>query len=38
MRAQSATPATPPVEWSTLLIDAVNKPGVIHDAYRRFWT
>src|SRR4051812_32696153 len=37
MRAQKVTPVAPPAEWSTLLIDAVTKPGVIHDAYRRFW-
>ena len=30
------TPAPHP-EWSQLLIDAVDKPGVLSDAYRRFW-
>lgn len=33
----SAASASPPVEWSTLLADAVNTPGVIHAAYQRFW-
>jgi hypothetical protein len=37
MRASTSTSASPPVEWSTLLADAVNTPGVIHDAYSRFW-
>jgi len=36
MRASIAS-ASLPVEWSTLLADAVNTPGVIHDAYSRFW-
>jgi hypothetical protein len=25
-------------DWSALLVDAVAKPGVISDAYRRFWS
>ena len=37
MRASTASSASPAIEWSTLLADAVSKPGVIHDAYRRFW-
>lgn len=36
MRA-AVSSAPPPAEWSTLLADAVSKPGVIHDAYSRFW-
>ena len=27
----------PPIDWSVLLTDAVAKPGVISEAYRRFW-
>jgi len=27
----------PPAEWSAILIDAVAKPGVIAEAYSRFW-
>lgn len=27
----------PPADWSAILIDAVRKPGVISEAYRRFW-
>jgi antirestriction protein ArdC len=26
-----------PAEWSALLVEAVNKPGVISSAYSRFW-
>jgi hypothetical protein len=37
MRESTSPSASPPVEWSTLLADAVNTPGVIHDAYSRFW-
>src|SRR6266571_5216942 len=37
MRASTSSSAPPPVEWSTLLADAVNTPGVTHDAYSRFW-
>ena len=29
--------AKPPLEWSAILADAVEKPGVISQAYRRFW-
>ena len=32
-----AARAAPPAEWSALLVDAVNKPGVISSAYSRFW-
>lgn len=28
----------PPAAWSAILADAVNKPGVISEAYQRFWT
>src|SRR6266700_6373594 len=35
MRAPSHAPA--PAAWSAILADAVAKPGVIHDAYHRFW-
>jgi antirestriction protein ArdC len=35
MRASSSAPA--PVAWSAILADAVAKPGIIHDAYERFW-
>lgn len=28
----------PPMEWSAILIDAVSKPGVISEAYSRFWS
>jgi antirestriction protein ArdC len=39
MRASSASSsASPPIEWSALLADAVSKPGVIHSAYQRFWS
>ena len=27
----------PPAEWTALLVEAVTKPGVISDAYSRFW-
>jgi hypothetical protein len=27
----------PEVDWAALLIDAVEKPGVIAEAYRQFW-
>src|SRR3954454_14817210 len=38
MRASSASSsASPPLEWSALLADAVSKPGIIHSAYQRFW-
>src|SRR5260221_5763550 len=37
MRASAFSSTPPPVEWSILLSDAVSKPGVIHDAYQRFW-
>jgi hypothetical protein len=38
MRTSDASSASsPPLEWSTLLADAVSRPGVIHDAYGRFW-
>jgi hypothetical protein len=33
----SSSASAPPIEWSTLLADAVSQPGVVHDAYRRFW-
>jgi hypothetical protein len=33
----SAASSSSPVEWSKLLSDAVNTPGVIHSAYQRFW-
>lgn len=26
-----------PPDWSALLVEAVTKPGIISDAYRRFW-
>ena len=32
-----STSTGPPAEWSVILIDAVSKPGVIADAYSRFW-
>ena len=25
------------VDWTALLVDAVNKPGIISTAYNRFW-
>jgi antirestriction protein ArdC len=28
----------PPADWAALLVDAVTKPGVISDAYSRFWS
>src|SRR5689334_6407849 len=28
----------PPMEWSAILIDAVSKPGIISEAYSRFWS
>jgi hypothetical protein len=34
--AQRASARAVP-DWSMLLTDAVNKPGVVSDAYRRFW-
>jgi hypothetical protein len=30
-------PPPSPADWPALLIDAVNTPGVISEAYRRFW-
>jgi hypothetical protein len=33
--AAATEPAHP--EWSQLLIDAVTKPGIISNAYSRFW-
>lgn len=27
----------PPAEWAALLVEAVTKPGIISDAYSRFW-
>ena len=35
MSTKSAKPERP--DWSQLLVDAVNTPGVISDAYHRFW-
>ena len=32
-----APPAAAPAAWSSILIDAVTKPGVISTAYSRFW-
>src|SRR5579871_2927524 len=26
-----------PAEWSALLVEAVSKPGIISEAYSRFW-
>jgi antirestriction protein ArdC len=42
MRAANATPHDTPAvrehpDWGELLIKAVNTPGVMSDAYRRFW-
>jgi hypothetical protein len=34
-KKERAGPSVP--DWSALLLDAVTKPGVISDAYRRFW-
>lgn len=28
---------TPPADWPQLLADAIAKPGIISEAYRRFW-
>lgn len=33
----SSSKQEPPAEWAALLADAVSKPGLISDAYRRFW-
>jgi len=30
-------PKRPAPDWAQLLVDAVNTPGVLSDAYRRFW-
>ena len=35
MRKKSASRAAP--DWAQLLVDAVNKPGVLSSAYQRFW-
>ena len=35
-KKERADPSVP--DWSALLLDAVTKPGVISDAYRRFWS
>lgn len=37
MRASAFSSVSPPVEWAVLLKEAVSKPGVVHDAYSRFW-
>ncbi len=33
----SKPPSKPAIDWSQILIDAVNKPGVISTAYSAFW-
>jgi hypothetical protein len=38
MSARTTERADPSVpDWSSVLVDAVTKPGLISDAYRRFW-
>jgi antirestriction protein ArdC len=37
MRKRARTESAPPAAWSSLLANAVAKPGVISEAYRRFW-
>src|SRR5689334_9209734 len=34
--ARPASPRAAP-DWSAILVDAVSKPGMIHQAYSRFW-